>query len=132
MYFKQYQSLQPSCSPPLFKSVPPPRYKLLKKLILQDYTQLHFTSPRFVTLRHPTLKNILVRTKINPTDKQLMDIFLYLEKTIHTTHTTAAVLPKLQYTNPRTASCGHPKCATCSQHLLVTSTFQDSHRKPTI
>lgn len=130
-YLKQCQPLQPTCSPPLFKSVPPPRYQLLKKLILQDYAQLHFTSPRFVTLRHPTLKNILVRTKLNPTDEQLMDIFLYLDKTIPTTHTTAAILPKLQYTNPRITLCGHPKCSTCSHHLLVTSTFQDSHKKPT-
>lgn len=130
-YLKQCQPLQPTCSPPIFKLVPPPRYQLLKKLVLQDYAQLQFTSPRFITIRHPTLKNMLIRSALNPTDEQLMDIFLYLDNTTPSTHTTAAKLPILQYTTPRITSCGHPKCATCSQHLLVTSTFQDSHRKPT-
>ena len=130
-YLKTFQPLQATCFPPLFKSVPPPQYNLLKKLILQDYTKLHFTSPRFITLRHPTLQNILVRAKLNPTDEQFMDITLYLDNTTPTTHTTTATLPKLQYKPPTITPCRQRKCSTCSYHLLTTPTFKDTQRTPT-
>ena len=86
------QRLQPTCYPPLFKSVPPPNYHLLQQLVLQDYPRLHFTSPRFITLRHPTLQNLLMRTRLTPTDEQFLDINLYLNNNAATAHTTTATL----------------------------------------
>ena len=62
-YLQQKRMHQPTCFPPLFKYLPPlfkylspPQYKALKHIILQNYSQIHFISPRFIPLRHPTLK----------------------------------------------------------------------------
>ena len=65
-YLSHAQRPQPTCSPPIFKSLPPPQFCHLKQLILQDYAKLQFTSPRFIALRYPTLSNILVRAKVMP------------------------------------------------------------------
>ena len=129
-YLTHSQRLQPTCYPPLFKSVPPPNYHLLQQLVLQDYPRLHFTSPRFITLRHPTLQNLLVRTRLAPTDEQFLDINLYLNNNAATAHTTTATLPKLQYKTPTIAPCRQRRCSTCRFHLLTTSTFKDNHKIP--
>ena len=60
-FLQSRQIQQPRTSTPLYKCLPPPQYRLLKQLVLQDYNTLHFTSPRFITLRHQTLQNTLVR-----------------------------------------------------------------------
>ena len=56
---------------PLFKCVPPPKYQLLKQIILRDYHVLHFKSPKFIALRHPTLQNMLVRSAQTLSDEQI-------------------------------------------------------------
>ena len=56
---------KPTCLLPLFKCFPPPHYKLLKQIVLKNYSELHFVSPRFITLRHPTLHNSLVRAQLS-------------------------------------------------------------------
>ena len=117
---------QVTCSPPLFKCLPPPQYKLLKQIVLQDYAQLHFISPRFISLRHPTLQHTLVRAHLKPTDEQFVDITLSLN-TLPSTHTESAKLPKLKDNSPRITACRHSHCVTCRYHLLLSSTFQSTH-----
>ena len=56
---------------PILKSITPPSYHNLKKIILQEfmnYNMLKFTNrPLFVTLKNSTLNDILVRSKHRPT-----------------------------------------------------------------
>ena len=130
-YLQQSRPPQPTCSPPLFKTVPPPQYHLLKKIVLQDYKKLHFTSPRFISLRHPTIQNSLVRAKLHPTDEQVMDIILHLDNTTPTPHTETARLPRLRNKTPTITMCRQRNCTTCAYHLITTSTFKDTHKKPT-
>ena len=119
---------KPSSSPPIFKALHPPQFNHLKQLILQDYAKLRFTFPRFIALRYPTLSNILVRAKMNPTDEQFLDTILQLNVSSSTIHTTATTLPKLKFRPPPITPCRHPKCSTCSDHLMLTPTFKGSHR----
>lgn len=130
-YLIHSQPPPPICSPPLFKTTPPPKYHLLKHLILKDYALLKFTTPRFISLRHPTLHNILVRAKICPTDEQILDIYVHLENIEPTTHTETVSLPKLQHKSPTITPCRQPKCATCKYHLLSTPTFCNTQKTPT-
>ena len=92
------QPIQPTCYPPLFKCLPPSQYQLLKIIILQKYSDLHFLSPRFISLRHPTLHNLLVRAQLKPTDEQLIDITLSRESNEPTNHIASAKLPNLYRT----------------------------------
>ena len=63
-------------TPPVYMYIPPTQYDLLKQLVLHKYTALHFTSPRFIALHHPTLHIKLVRSHITLTDDQLVDVSL--------------------------------------------------------
>ena len=119
---------QVTCFPPLFKCLPPPQYKFLKQIILQDYGKLQFISPRFISLRHPTLRHTLVRAHLKPTDEQFIDIALSLNTT-PSTHTESAKLPKQKNNVPRITACHHSHCVTCRYHLLLTSTFHSTHPK---
>ena len=125
-YLQKHTPHPITCSPPLFKCLPPPQYKLLKQIILQEYSQLKFVSPRFISLRHPTLQNTLVRAQLTPTDEQLIDITLTLN-TSPTTHVESATLPNLQLNGPKITSCRYSHCVTCRYHLLCTSTFQSTN-----
>ena len=127
-YLSQAQHPRPTCSPPIFKSLPPSQFIHLKQLILQDYAKLRFTTPRFIALKHPTLQNILVRAKVIPTDDQFLDTTLHLSVSSSTVHTAATALPKLKYRPPPITRCRHPKCSTCTHHLLLTPTFKGSHK----
>ena len=125
-YLQCNQSPPPTCIPPLFKCIPPPQYKLLKQIILQDYAQLQFISPRFVTLRHPTLLICLVRARLNPTDNQFIDITLTLQAP-STEHVENARFPKFTHNQTLITPCKHSHCLTCRYHLLCTSTFHSTH-----
>ena len=125
-YLLRHQKHQPTCIPPLFKCIPPPQYKLLKQIVLQNYAQLHFISPRFIALRHPTLQSLLVRAKFNPTVEQLMDISLCIE-TPTNTHTENAQLPHLSRNHPTTTACKHSHCVTCKYHPLHNPTFHSTN-----
>ena len=127
-YLTHGQRPRPSSSPPMFKSLLPPQFCHLKQLILQDYAKLRFTSPRFITLRHPTLSNALVRARVTPTDEQFLDTALHLTVSSSTVHTMATAMPKMKYRPPPINPCQHPKCATCSYHLLLTPTFKGSNK----
>jgi hypothetical protein len=127
-YLSQAQRPRTTCFPPLFKSLPPPQFRHLKQLILQDYAKLRFTTPRFIALKYPTLKNIFVRAKVIPTDEQFLETILHFSTSSSTVHTVATTLPKLKYRPPLIARCRHPKCSTCAHHLLLTPTFKGSHK----
>ena len=74
-YLQTRQSNQHTTNPPpLYIHTPPPQYRLLKQLVLQDYHTIHFNTPRFITLRHPTLQNMLVRSHQSFTNDQLVDV----------------------------------------------------------
>ena len=131
-YLLQHQKHQPICIPPLFQCIPPPQYKLLKQIVLQNYAQLHFISPRFIALRHPTLQSLLVRAKFNPTDEQLIDISLSIA-TPTNTQTENAQLPHLSRNHSTTTACKHSHCVTCKYHLFHNPTFHSTHTgNPTI
>ena len=57
-YLQCKQPKKQTFSPPLYKYVPPPQYKLPKQIILHDYTHVHYTSPRFIALPTPTYRTI--------------------------------------------------------------------------
>ena len=127
-YLKQENKFTPSSSPPIFKALPPPQFSTLKKLVLQDYPKIRFISPRFVALKHPTIRNILVRAKVNATDEQFLDISLLLGDTAPTPHTEIASLPKLRHETTAISSCRQCNCSTCKNHLLTTSTFRGTRK----
>ena len=67
-YLQRCQPKLQAPTPPVYKILPPPLYSLLKKIIvLHEYRNLHFMSPRFIALKHPTLHNKLVRSHIELT-----------------------------------------------------------------
>ena len=113
--------------PPLYKCLPPTNFQLLKQLTLQIYNNLRLPSPRFITLRHKTLRNILVRAKLEPSEEQLVDIAILLDSEMPTPHVDAATLPQLKAPSTKTISCRHPRCLTCSIHLNLQPTFKSSH-----
>ena len=82
---KQAQPIPPKCYPPLYKCPPPPQYKLLKQIVLKNFylLQTRLSAPRFIPLRYPTLGNTLVRTRLSPSDEQLVDIYTSPCKTKH-------------------------------------------------
>ena len=119
--------------PPLFKCVPPPQYKLLKKIVLKNYHELNFITPRFVTMKHPTLHNALVRASLKPTNEQIIDMELTLSNTKESNHHTMANPPNISTTMPTISPCHQPQCLTCRHHLICKQTFQSTHpRKRTI
>ena len=78
--------------------------------------QTRLSAPRFIPLRYPTLGNTLVRTRLSPSDEQLVDIYTSLSNHITSGHTIAGQLPLLQTQGTQTKRCNHPRCLTC-RHL---------------
>ena len=118
------QTPQPRYYPPLYKCPPPPQFKLLKHIILEHYPPLQnvLPAPRFIALKYNTLGNELVRTKLIPTDDQLIDIYTSVSNHTPTEHTTAGHLPQLSTQNVRTTRCYNPRCVTC-KHLNCNKYF---------
>ena len=78
-------------------------------------------APRFIPLKHPTLRDKFVKTKLTPTNDQLSLIHVTLNA--HATpHVTAGQLPYLSSQNARTKRCNHPRCVTC-KHLNCSKYF---------
>ena len=97
----------PKFYPPIFKCILPPRYTLLKNIILTNYSCLQNTvpAPRFISTKSNTLGK-----------DQLFDIHVLLANQVVLTHSTAGHLPPLKAQTIRTKKCKHPRCATCT-HL---------------
>ena len=126
-HYLQQKQPQQTRTPPLYKYTPPPQYRLLKQLVLHDYNSLHFTSPRFIALRHPTLHNKLVRSRIDLTDDQLVDVCLFLDSTSPSAHSERARLPTLRFSHTAITPCNHPRCKTCRHHLNTSPTFKSNY-----
>ena len=128
-FLKKCQPAPPKFYPPIYKCPPPPQFKLLKRIVLENYHELQniLPAPRFIPMKHPTLQNELVRTKIAPTDDQLIDIYTALTTS---EHTTAGKLPQLNPHNTRTRRCNHPRCATCL-HLNCSKYFTSTRTRTT-
>ena len=97
-------------------------------MILQEYNNLKFTSPRFIAKRHPTLQNILVRSQVTLTDNQLIDMTLTMS--MHrapTTQPKTATLPPLRPVFNTISPCNHPRCITCRQHLTCSWSFKSNY-----
>lgn len=110
---------------PMFKSLQPPKFDYLKRIILQEYNTIERLTPkpRFITLAHPTLHKMLVRAITKPTTGQFLEILLNLESTPNDTgHVTAGQLPVITSQPPLIQRCNNPRCSTCT-HLNCKSFF---------
>ena len=127
-YLKQTKPQLFLPKPPVYKCIAPPQFHQLKQLVIQEYSTIHFLSPRFIPLRSPTLQNKLIRAKIQISDDQLVDLILALDpNTTSSTQTIAAALPKLKSLENTTKMCKHPRCATCRIHLNRSSMFRSNY-----
>ena len=74
-------------------------------------------------IRHRTLRQELIRTKLYPTDEQTLHMLLLQnEETSTGVHVNTGTLPMLRYRNVKTQPCGHPRCMTC-HHLNCNKSF---------
>ena len=75
---------------PFFRCIPPPHFALLKSIILTEFHSIqHLVSrPLFVTLKHKTLTQHLVRAQLIPTQNQLFDIIVSLPYPTDNQHKT--------------------------------------------
>ena len=112
--------------PPLYKLIPPPQLKSLKEIVLRVYDNLKTQSPRFVTLKHPTLYDQLVRTAITLTDNQLIETVLSLNEAPKQPLQPAA-LPLLRRSKVGITKCRSPRCVTCALHLNVAMSFKSAY-----
>ena len=121
---QQSQPPQPRQYPPLYKCPPPPQYKLLKQIVIDNYhlLQNRLPAPRFIPLRYQTLSNQLVKTRLSPTNEQLIDIHIIMNNHTISSHNTAGQLPQLHTHSVRTKRCNHSRCATC-RHLNCSKHF---------
>ncbi len=126
LHLQRSQPTHPLITPPLFKCLPPPQFKILKTVILRNYPilQQRLPNPRFIALRHRTLRQDLVRAKTTPTDDQLIDIILTLGDTPSGRHITAGSLPPLRTRSINISPCNRPRCATCTHHLNRATVFK--------
>ena len=115
--------IKPYILRPILKCLPPPQYSNLKQIILKEYGTLQLPSPRFCTLRHTTLRQELIRTKLYPTDEQTLDMVLFqTQEVLVDAHINTGTLPMLRYRNVKTQPCRHPRCLTC-HHLNCDKSF---------
>lgn len=119
---------------PIYKCLPPPQFSFFKKIIMKRYKSIshHMSRPIFIPLRHKTLKNLLVQAKHNPSDTDIIDIYLSCKTTsTHNITTPATSQTSIQLptqTSIQPKICKHPKCATC-QHFKNTSFFKSTTTK---
>ena len=113
---------------PVFKCLPPPRFSMLKEIILQEYHLVQNFAPRpvFIALRHKTIGQYLIRSKVYHTDEQLIDMLLTIDS--QTTDHTRLAMPTLKPFKISTTRCNHSRCVTCS-HLNCNSYFQSTANK---
>ena len=134
-YSNRTTLLQPHTKPPItifrpiFRCPPPPQFKQLKQLILEDYYMVkkYMNKPIFITLKHRNLLNIFVKAKHSPTPSETS---LILQKCTSTTN----ILPTSPHPKskplitPTPRKCGQKKCATC-QHFNTKQYFRSTVTK---
>lgn len=104
--------------------LPPPHFEQLKTVILHLYRSISHTvrPPRLITLKHTTLRQMLVRAEIKPMTDQLFDMLMDLEKLPPGEHKMAGELPKLRQEEIMIRPCRMAKCSTCT-HLNCSPSF---------
>ena len=113
---------------PVFKCLPPPRFSMLKEIVLQEYHLIQKFAPRpvFIALRHKTIGQHLIRSKVYHTDEQLIDMLLTVDS--QTTDHTLLTMPALKSISIATTCCNHFRCVTCG-HLNCNNYFQSTANK---
>ncbi len=114
---------------PLFKCLPPPQLKQLKKITLHNYRSLQpfLGKPHFILFQHKTLQDLLVNSKYNPSDTDIIDIHLTCQNDQTTnTQLTQLELPTIPAIQPKT--CNHPRCSTC-RHYNTKNFFKSTTTK---
>ena len=132
-YLQTKNKIQTTPRPPIFKCLPPPQFDFLKRIIMQKYYKIRseVSTPRFITLSHPTLHQTLVRAEVKPTDEQIVDIIINMASSPkHTTHITSGKLPKMKDRKPLVIPCNNPRCNTCA-HLNCTEYFSSTITRKT-
>ena len=86
-------------------------------------TTVCFKTSRFITLHHPTLQSMLVRSHQSFTNEQLVDVILTLNTTASQGHIETTALPHLRSSTISINPCQHPHCMTCRIKLLCSSSF---------
>ena len=125
-YLQTKHKIQTTPRPPIFKCLPPPQFDFQKCIIIQKYHRSEVSTPRFITLSHPTLLQTLVRAEVKPTDEQIVDSIINMESSPkHTTHVTSGKLPKMKDRKPLVIPCNNPRCNTCT-HLNCTEYFSST------
>ncbi len=112
---------------PILKCLPPPRFNQLKQIIVQRYKPIrHLVNhPIFVTLRHKTLQDILVKSKFHPTDTDIIDIHFTCSSP-QPNNSTKALPQKIKpIPTPQPSICYRPRCATC-QHFNNENYFKST------
>ena len=122
---------QPSPQPikrPILKCIPPPKYLLLKKIILNNFHTFNLdryvANPLFITMKSKNLGDSIVKSNHRPTRE---DIDRILEQTrmeieINGYNVTTPAPGTITKPHP----CKHPRCATC-QHFLPSPVIRSSH-----
>ena len=122
--FNISSSKTPPISPPL-TNTSRSRHRSTDYLSKSFYMiiHIHFTSPRFIALRHPNLKNQLVHAHQLLTDEQFIDTSLHLGPP-HISHIQPTTLPPKRNITTTITPCRHPRCSTCHIHLNCSPTFK--------
>ena len=103
-------------SKPIFKCPKPPRFSLLKKVVLENYHRIQkfIDTPLFVALKHKTLSCYLVKSKHHATEEDnnyINQNCKISSPTINQPRIQPMVI-STQLIKPTT--CKHSRCATCS------------------
>ena len=115
---------------PIFKTVPLPKFTLLKQIILKDYHTIrkYIKPPLFIFLKHKNLRQIFIKAQLIPTGEQFIDIYLSLPKVIQD-NVLPVHLPTLSSNPIQSEPCNHPRCATCSRYNRQMTFTSTSNKK---
>lgn len=119
-YLEPQMIRKPQRQRPILKTIFPPQYKLLTKIILDKYPSIkHFVDTPFIIFKSaPPLRKRLVNAKLHPTDSQVIDIFMTCNNSIE----QQPPKPELTLPSPRNikfntpSACLHPNCKTCEHY----------------
>lgn len=110
---------------PIFECIPPPRFQYLKNIILHGLKQLDMDlHPLFVTKKHVTIKDVIVKARHSPTEADSMKINAQCKPIDY--QWMLAVPKERVVKTPK--PCGLPRCATCN-HYKASAHFTSSVTK---
>ena len=117
--------LKPSPPKLIFKSITPPHYQNLKLLILNEFTKYGITDytqkPLFITVKNTNFRNILVKAKHKPTDRDNEKI----QENTRTADYQNPITPPKSPLTTKPNKCNLRRCATCT-HFNTDNYFQST------